>query len=138
MRRHFVSLTLIALVLTAVSTNVARASDDMPNNILRFGLAWVVPGGDPTTLQNGNTFEPNDGYARFASEVLGLPVTHGFYQNVRIKPESQQDIVTAFHVVEHLESPYDALMQVRGWLQPSGQLMVEVPNVEAVCQWPHS
>ena len=66
MRRHFVSLTLIALVLAAVSTNVARAAEDMPNNILRFGLAWVVPGGDPTTLQNGDTFEPNDGYGFYA------------------------------------------------------------------------
>jgi len=65
MRRHFVSLTLIALVLAAVSTNVVRASDDMPNNILRFGLAWVVPGGDPTTIGNA-TFETNDGYGFYA------------------------------------------------------------------------
>ena len=65
MRRHLVSLTLIALVLAAVSTNVARAAEDMPNNILRFGLAWVVPGGDPTTIGNA-TFETNDGYGFYA------------------------------------------------------------------------
>ena len=65
MRRHVVSLTLIALVLAAVSTNVARAAEDMPNNILRFGLAWVVPGGDPTTI-GGATFETNDGYGFYA------------------------------------------------------------------------
>jgi len=65
MRRHAVSLTLIALVLAAVSTNVARAAEDMPNNILRFGLAWVVPGGDPTTI-GGATFETNDGYGFYA------------------------------------------------------------------------
>ncbi len=82
-------------------------------------------------------FEPNDGYARFASEVLGLPIRHGFYQDTRIEPESQ-DVVTAFHVMEHLESPYDALRHVRDWLRPGGQLLVEVPNVEAVCQWPRS
>ncbi|MCS6874271.1 MAG: class I SAM-dependent methyltransferase [Pyrinomonadaceae bacterium] len=82
-------------------------------------------------------FEPNEGYARFASEVLGLPVAEGFYQDVQIEPESQ-DVVTAFHVIEHLESPYDAFKRVRDWLRPNGHLLVEVPNVEAVCQWPHS
>jgi outer membrane protein W len=66
MRRHFVSLTLIALVLAAVSTNVARAADDMPNNILRFGLAWVVPGGSTTTLPNLDTIDTNDGYGFYA------------------------------------------------------------------------
>jgi SAM-dependent methyltransferase len=82
-------------------------------------------------------FEPNDGYARFASEVLGLPVAHGSYQETRIEPGSQ-DVVTAFHVLEHVESPCDALRQVRDWQRPDGHLLVEVPNVEAVCQWPRS
>jgi OmpW family len=65
MRRQAVSFTLIVLVLAAVSTSVARAADDMPNNILRFGLAWVEPGGDPTTVGDV-TFEPNDGYGFYA------------------------------------------------------------------------
>ena len=82
-------------------------------------------------------FEPNGGYAQFASEVLGLPVTHNFYQEARIEPESQ-DFITAFHVLEHLESPYDALRHMSQWLRPGGQVMVDVPNVEAVCQWPRS
>lgn len=82
-------------------------------------------------------FEPNHGYAQIASQVLGLPVTQGFYQDAKIEPESL-DFVTAFHVVEHLESPCDALQHVHKWLKPGGHLLVEVPNVEAVCQWPHS
>jgi len=82
-------------------------------------------------------FEPNAGYAKFAAEQLGLPVLNGFYQTVPIEPQSQ-DVVTAFHVVEHLESPCGAFQQVRQWLRASGRLVVEVPNVEAICQWPHS
>jgi SAM-dependent methyltransferase len=82
-------------------------------------------------------FEPNEGYARFAREVLGAPVSQGFYQEARIDPESQ-DVVTMFHVLEHFESPSDALGHVRQWLRPEGRLVVEVPNVEALCQWPHS
>lgn len=82
-------------------------------------------------------FEPNEGYARFASEVLGLPISHGFYQDIQVEPESQ-DVVTAFHVMEHLESPYNAMRHVRDWLRPGGHLLVQVPNVEAICQWPRS
>lgn len=82
-------------------------------------------------------FEPNSGYAKFASDVLGMPVAHGFYQEVSIEPESR-DVITMFHVLEHLESPCDALRRVRQWLRKEGHLLVEVPNVEAVCQWPRS
>lgn len=81
--------------------------------------------------------EPNEGYARFASEVLGLPVRHGFYQDAHI-PQASQDVVTMYHVVEHLESPQDAVRRVRLWLKPGGVLLVEVPNVEAMCQRPRS
>jgi SAM-dependent methyltransferase len=82
-------------------------------------------------------FEPNSGYACFASKRLGLPVTHGFYQDARIEPGSL-DVVTAFHVFEHLESPLHAFAHVRGWLRTGGYLLVEVPNIESRCQWPGS
>lgn len=67
MRRHIVSMTLIALGLVAVSTSVARA-DDESNNVLRFGLAWVVPGGD-TTYNDGSqniSVDTSDGYGFYA------------------------------------------------------------------------
>lgn len=82
-------------------------------------------------------FEPNEGYARYAAEVLGLPVRQGFHQDCPVEPASQ-DVVTMFHMVEHLESPFDALRNVHGWLRPDGLLVVEVPNAEAVCQQPHT
>lgn len=82
-------------------------------------------------------FEPNEGYARYAAEVLGLPVRRGFHQDCPVEPASQ-DVVTMFHMVEHLESPFDALRNVHGWLRPEGLIVVEVPNAEAVCQQPHT
>lgn len=81
--------------------------------------------------------EPNEGYARFASEVLAVPVAHGFYQETSIEAESQH-VITMFHTLEHLESPSGALRAARTWLSPEGFLTVEVPNVEALCQWPRS
>jgi SAM-dependent methyltransferase len=82
-------------------------------------------------------FEPNSGYACFASERLGLPVRHSFYEDAKVEPESL-DVVTAFHVFEHLESPSRAFAHVRDWLRVGGYLLVEVPNIEARCQWPGS
>ena len=82
-------------------------------------------------------FEPNEGYARYAADVLGLPVRQRFWQDAATLPESQ-DLVTMFHTVEHLESPFDVMRHARQWLRPQGLLLVEVPNVEAVCQQPHT
>jgi len=80
--------------------------------------------------------EPNEAYARYASETLGLPVTCGFYQDAAVEPGSL-DVVTMFHTVEHLEDPAGVMACAAGWLAPGGLLIVEIPNVEAVCQQPH-
>jgi len=38
------------------------------------------------------------------------------------------DVVTAFHVLEHLADPIAALRRMLDWLAPGGLLIVEVPN----------
>lgn len=81
--------------------------------------------------------EPNAGYGEFARTVLGLPVQLGGYQEAQVEPGSM-DVVTAFHVVEHLEHPVEAMRVMKSWLKPGGQLLVEVPNVASTCQWPGS
>lgn len=80
--------------------------------------------------------EPNAPYAKYAAETLGLPVTCGFYQDAQV-PAGSLDLVTMFHTVEHLENPYEVMSTAAVWLKPGGVLVVEVPNVEAVCQQPH-
>ncbi len=81
--------------------------------------------------------EPNLGYGDFAREDLGLPVQAGGYQEANVEPASQ-DLVTAFHVVEHLEDPVDALRVMASWVRPGGRLFIEVPNILSACQWPSS
>jgi SAM-dependent methyltransferase len=39
------------------------------------------------------------------------------------------DVVTLWHVLEHLEDPGTALTAIRGWLRPGGGLLVGVPNL---------
>jgi SAM-dependent methyltransferase len=41
------------------------------------------------------------------------------------------DVITAFHVLEHLPEPRRALERMLGWLAPGGLLVVEVPNANA-------
>ena len=39
------------------------------------------------------------------------------------------DLVTAFHVLEHLPDPLGVLRRMLGWLAPGGSAVIEVPNV---------
>ncbi|MFO0008530.1 MAG: class I SAM-dependent methyltransferase, partial [Betaproteobacteria bacterium] len=38
------------------------------------------------------------------------------------------DLITLFHVLEHLPDPGAGLARLAGWLKPGGHLYVEVPN----------
>lgn len=79
--------------------------------------------------------EPNEGYARFARERLEAPVESGCWQEAEI-PDGTLAAVTLFHVMEHLDKPFEALRLIHRWLRSGGMLWIEVPNVEAVCQAP--
>ncbi len=79
--------------------------------------------------------EPNEGYARFARERLGVPVESGTWQEAGL-PAGSVGAVTLFHVLEHLDGPLRAIGLIREWLRPGGLLWIEVPNVESLCQAP--
>ncbi len=81
--------------------------------------------------------EPNTGYADYSIREYGLTVHVGFVQDAAFPPESF-DVVTIWHVLEHTEDPGSVLALLRSWLKTEGMLVVEVPNVEATCQAPHS
>ncbi len=42
------------------------------------------------------------------------------------------DVITMWHVLEHLYSPHQALQKVRDLLRPQGILVIAVPNVESI------
>ena len=76
--------------------------------------------------------EPDEHYARHAREALGIPVATGFVQDVTF-PSGSFDAVTMYHALEHVEDPAAILSRLRGWMVEGGVLLIEVPNVEAVC-----
>ena len=58
-------------------------------------------------------------------------VFHGDPMDAPFAPGSF-DLVTAFHVLEHLPDPVGVLRRMLGWLAPGGIAVVEVPNVSGV------
>ncbi|MDT4330539.1 class I SAM-dependent methyltransferase [Methylomonas sp. MED-D] len=81
--------------------------------------------------------EPNKGYGEYSAAQYGLNLQIGFIQDAALD-DASFDLVTIWHVLEHTEDPSAVLGRLRGLLKPDGILVVEVPNVEAVCQSPAS
>jgi SAM-dependent methyltransferase len=79
--------------------------------------------------------EPNEGYAQHARRTLGLDLVVSPL-NEAMPAGGSFDLVTMFHVLEHLRDPGAALARIASWLAPGGLAVVEVPNVEATCQSP--
>jgi SAM-dependent methyltransferase len=50
-------------------------------------------------------------------------------------PAASFDLVTFWHVLEHLEDPKLALIEARRILKTDGRLMVAVPNIESLQAW---
>src|SRR5262249_48153287 len=58
------------------------------------------------------------GAAVFAGEVLAAPF-----------PNASFDVITAFHVLEHLHRPDEVFAKVADWLTPGGIFYLMVPNI---------
>ncbi|WP_276359575.1 class I SAM-dependent methyltransferase [Daejeonella sp. H1SJ63] len=54
-------------------------------------------------------------------------------QNINDLPENQKfDLITAFHVVEHLEQPATILKELSSKLNPHGKIIIEIPSANDV------
>ncbi len=71
--------------------------------------------------------EPNDGYREYAKAEYGVDLRAGTLDAARFEP-GEFDLITLFHVLEHLPDPGAGLARLAGWLKPGGHLYVEVPN----------
>lgn len=69
--------------------------------------------------------------AAFAVEKLKLNVVCGTLENMPAAAESF-DVVTMWHVLEHLYHPHKALIQIRDILKPDGLLVIAVPNANSL------
>ncbi|NGX57157.1 MAG: Ubiquinone biosynthesis O-methyltransferase [Chlamydiae bacterium] len=79
--------------------------------------------------------EPNEGYAQYAQKDLGLPIQNGFISD-QLPVEKSFDVITMFHVLEHLQDPKSRVGLLAQHLKEGGHLIIEVPNIEAICHYP--
>ncbi len=80
---------------------------------------------DSGALASG--FEPGNLYASFARDQKGLDVQNCGWENYERK--GKVDVVTAFHVFEHLTDPLTAFKKAISWLNVNGLIYIEVPNM---------
>ncbi|MEZ5740578.1 MAG: class I SAM-dependent methyltransferase [Burkholderiaceae bacterium] len=79
--------------------------------------------------------EPNLGYSEFARSAYQADVQTG---GVTDLIPASQDVVTMFHVLEHIADPAGALEVIWRGLHEGGHLFVEVPNIAAADASPHN
>lgn len=70
--------------------------------------------------------EPDEGARRIALEAFGVHAqdTEGFYR----LPEGHYDVITLWHVLEHMHDLSAVVAQLRRLLKPNGTLFIAVPN----------
>jgi SAM-dependent methyltransferase len=79
--------------------------------------------------------EPHQGYSDFARQAYDIEVrTCG----IADLDDRQADVVTLFHVFEHLAHPRDVMSKIWHLLTDGGQLVIEVPNLHQADASPHN
>ena len=80
---------------------------------------------DSGALASG--FEPGKLYSSYAKDKKGLDVQNCGWENYECA--DKLDVVTAFHVFEHLTDPLKAFKKAVSWLNADGLIYIEVPNM---------
>ena len=79
--------------------------------------------------------EPNAGYSSFAREQYGVDVVTSMLNDVGTY---SADVITMFHVFEHLAHPKAISAQLWSALKADGHLFIEVPNILQADASPHN
>jgi len=97
-------------------------------------------GGEFVYMANQSGFdaqgiEPNAGYSEYARREYSVNILT--CELAEVKAE-KFEIVTLFHVLEHLPSPGSVFEQIHGILRDDGVVCIEVPWIEARDASPHN
>jgi SAM-dependent methyltransferase len=67
----------------------------------------------------------------FGRREVGVQLTEGDILHAQF-PEGSFDIVTLWHVLEHLPRPVETLNRIRTLMKPGGILVIAVPNFDSI------
>ncbi|MCB1345216.1 MAG: methyltransferase domain-containing protein [Rhodobacter sp.] len=70
--------------------------------------------------------DPNGDYVDYARTHLGIDLSRAEVSD--LAPSDRFDVITLFHVLEHLAHPRAVFAQIAGLLNDDGLLVIEVPN----------
>jgi 2-polyprenyl-3-methyl-5-hydroxy-6-metoxy-1,4-benzoquinol methylase len=108
--------------------------------ILNGSLLDVGAGGGEFTYLSSKLgfisegIEPNIGYSNFAREEYGINMRTGHLSEISKK----FDLITMFHVLEHMPNPIKTFRLLYELLNEEGSLFIEVPNIETKDASPHN
>lgn len=86
-----------------------------------FVMAMLAAGHD------AHGFEPGESYGNYARAQLGDRITVKGWKQVDY--DEAFDLVTCFHVLEHLRDPRAAIERMVRWVKPGGYIYIEVPDM---------
>jgi len=64
----------------------------------------------------------------YAADVYGLDLINSCWNAAAIEVETKFDVVTLWHVLEHMRNPIEFLQEIAGVLAPAGIIAFSVPN----------
>lgn len=72
--------------------------------------------------------EPNKHLAEYAKE-RGIILINSYFED--FKPNKTFNVITIFHVLDHINNPVDILQKAKEILSPHGYIVIEVPNIDS-------
>lgn len=110
----------VNFVRKAVAVGPGRALDvGCGKGLFLIGLrelGWQVCGTELS--EQSSAFARNSGLSVYTKAIEDAPFEDGSF-----------DLITLFHVLEHLPQPLDTLVTAFSLLRPGGAMLVEVPNI---------
>jgi len=127
-------------VYRAANTAMDRINFLHKHSVTTGTLCDVGAGGGEFVFLSGKMgfkskgIEPNIGYSDYAKNEYHCTIETGEIENIR----GEFDVITMFHVLEHLASPLMAMETLYHSLNENGVLFIEVPWIETNDASPHN
>jgi len=79
--------------------------------------------------------EPNQGYSEYAKKTYGVDIKTQMLDELKT---ACADVITIFHVFEHMANPHAVMKKMADILSEEGSLIIEVPNLLQKDASPHN